>query len=94
MGYAGIENSRKFPRDAKAPKPEFDKRSLELTSGWCDTMFACRELRDEYFEGLKEKAKFFLDMGAKFVIAAEGTGSSCWDHREYRAAKDVKKLNK
>lgn len=92
-GYAGIENSRKFPRDAKVLKPEFDKRGLELTSGWCDTMFACKELRDEYFEGLKEKAKFFLDMGAKYVIAAEGTGSSCWDPREYRAAKGVQKLN-
>lgn len=91
-GYAGIENSRKFPRDAKVLKPEFDKLGLQLTSGWCDTMFACRELRDEYFAALKEKAKFFLDMGAKFVIAAEGTGSSCWDPREYRAAKGVQKL--
>lgn len=32
-------------------------------------------------------------MGAKFVIAAEGTGSTCWDPREYRAAKGVQKLN-
>lgn len=92
-GYAGIENSRKFPRDAKTLRPEFDKRGLQLTSGWCDTMFACRELRDEYFEALKEKAKFFLDMGAQYVIAAEGTNSSCWDPREYRAAKGVQKLN-
>ena len=92
-GYAGIENSRKFPRDARILKPTFDKLGLELTSGWCDTMFACKELRDKYFEELKEKARFFLDMGARFVIAAEGTGSSCWDPREYRAAKGVRKLN-
>lgn len=92
-GYAGIENSRKFPRDAKLLKPELDKRGLQLTSGWCDTMFACKDLRDQYFEDLKVKAQFFQDMGAKFVIAAEGTNSSCWDPREYRAAKGVQKLS-
>ncbi|MGI6009865.1 MAG: myo-inosose-2 dehydratase [Ruminococcus sp.] len=92
-GYVGIELGRKFPRDPAVLKPELEKRGLSLTSGWCDTMFACEELRDQYFEEFKEKALFFKAMDSKFVIAAEGTGSSCWDPREYRAQKGVQKLN-
>lgn len=92
-GYVGIELGRKFPRDPKLLKVELEKRGLQLTSGWCDTMFACKELRDEYFTEFKEKIKFFKEMECKYIIAAEGTGSSCWDPREYRAKKGVKKLN-
>ena len=92
-GYTGIELGRKFPRDPKVLKPALDKRGLQLTSGWCDTMFGCEELRAQFFEEFKEKAMFFKEMGCKFVIAAEGTGSSCWDPREYRAEKGVQKFN-
>lgn len=92
-GYAGIELGRKFPRDPKILRREMGRRGLVLTSGWCDTMFACKELRDEYFKAFKEKAAFFREMGSKFVIAAEGTNSSCWDPREYRAKKGVQKMN-
>ncbi len=92
-GYVGIELGRKFPRDPKILKPELEKRGLALSSGWCDTMFACKELRDQYFEELKEKVLFFKEMDCKYVIVAEGTGSSCWDPREYRAEKGVQKLN-
>jgi len=92
-GYVGIELGRKFPRDPQILKPELEKRGLSLTSGWCDTMFGCEELRDKFFDEFKEKVMFFKEMGCKFVIAAEGTGSSCWDPREYRAEKGVQKFN-
>lgn len=92
-GYCGIELGRKFPRDPSVLRPALAKRGLELTSGWCDTMFGCAELRDRYFEDLKDKVAFFREMGSKFVIAAEGTGSECWDPREYRAGKGVQKFD-
>ncbi|MCQ5130473.1 myo-inosose-2 dehydratase [Butyricicoccus faecihominis] len=92
-GYAGIELGRKFPRDPKILRRELGKRDLVLTSGWCDTMFACAELRDEYFHAFQEKARFFQEMGCRYIIAAEGTNSSCWDPREYRAKQGVRKMN-
>jgi inosose dehydratase len=91
-GYQGIELGRKFPRDPKVLRSALKDRGLVLTSGWCDTMFACKELRDEYFEAFKEKASFLKEMGCTVVVAAEGTNSSCWDPREYRAKKGVQKL--
>lgn len=92
-GYVGIELGRKFPKDPQVMKAELDKRGLTLTSGWCDTMFACKELRDEYFDMFKEKAQFLKDCSCEVVVAAEGTGSSCWDPREYRAKSGVQKLS-
>ncbi len=92
-GYSGIELGRKFPKDPNVMKRELEKRGLELTSGWCDTMFACAELRDEYFDLFKEKAKFLRACGCEIIVAAEGTWSSCWDPREYRAKEGVRKLN-
>lgn len=92
-GYEGIELGRKFPTDPAVLKEELGKRNLVLTSGWCDTMFACAELREQYFEMFKEKAVFLRECGCDTVVAAEGTGSSCWDPREYRARKGVRKLN-
>ncbi|MDR2478455.1 MAG: myo-inosose-2 dehydratase [Treponema sp.] len=92
-GYAGIELGRKFPREPAALQRELAKRNLELTSGWCDTMFGCAELRDKYMELFREKAAFLRECGCSLVVAAEGTGSSCWDPREYRAKKGVQKLS-
>ncbi|MCL2578749.1 MAG: myo-inosose-2 dehydratase [Oscillospiraceae bacterium] len=92
-GYEGIELGRKFPRDPKVLRKAMARRNLVLTTGWCDTMFACAELRDKYFEELKEKVNFFEQMGCGLVVAAEGTNSSCWDPREYRGRKGVKKLS-
>lgn len=92
-GYSGIELGRKFPRDPEVLRAELCKRGLQLTSCWCDTMFACSELRDEYMQMFKEKAKFLKKCDCEVVVAAEGTGSSCWDPREYRARKGVQKLN-
>jgi len=92
-GYVGIELGRKFPKDPEIMTQELEKRGLKLTSGWCDTMFACAELRDKYFDMFKEKARFLKACGCGVVVAAEGTGSSCWDPREYRAKKGVQKLN-
>ncbi len=92
-GYVGIELGRKFPKDPAVLKAELAKRGLQLTSGWCDTMFACPELRDEYMRAFKEKARFLKECGALIVVAAEGTKSSCWDPREYRAKKGVAKLD-
>lgn len=92
-GYTGIELGRKFPRDPKVLKPALAQRGLELTSGWCDTMFGCPELREQYIKEFKEKVLFFKEMGSKYVIAAEGTGSECWDPREYRAGKGVAKFD-
>jgi inosose dehydratase len=92
-GYAGIELGRKFPRDPVVLKAELAKRNLVLTSGWCDTMFGCAELRDSYMRMFKEKAAFLRECGCALVVAAEGTGSSCWDPREYRAKKGVQKLS-
>jgi len=92
-GYEGIELGRKFPRDPKVLREAMAQRNLVLTTGWCDTMFACAELRDKYFAELKEKVGFFEQMGCGLVVAAEGTNSSCWDPREYRGRKGVKKLN-
>lgn len=91
--FEGIELGRKFPKDPKVLKNALKDRRLVLTGAWCDTMFACKELRDEYFVAMKEKARFLADMGAPVVVAAEGTNSSCWDPREYRAKKGVQKLN-
>lgn len=91
-GYVGIELGRKFPKEPAVLKAELTKRGLKLTSGWCDTMFGCKELRDEYYEMFKEKAAFLKECGCEVVVAAEGTGSSCWDPREYRAKKGVQKL--
>lgn len=92
-GYEGIELGRKFPKDPKIMKEELGKRGLVLTSGWCDTMFACPELRDKYFEMFKEKASFLKECGCEVIVAAEGTWSSCWDPREYRAKEGVRKLD-
>lgn len=92
-GYVGIELGRKFPKDPEVMKRELSKRGLVLTSGWCDTMFGCPELRDEYLRMFKEKAAFLKECGCEVVVAAEGTGSTCWDPREYRAKKGVQKLN-
>ena len=92
-GYTGIEYGRKFPKDKNTLKAELSKRGLELTSAWCDTMFACPELRDEYMRMFKEKAAFMADCGAKVIVAAEGTGSRCWDPRVYRAHMGIEKLN-
>ncbi|HBR01340.1 MAG TPA: myo-inosose-2 dehydratase [Ruminiclostridium sp.] len=92
-GFKGIEYGRKFPKEKKALLSALDKRGLKLTSAWCDTMFACPELRDEYMGMFKEKAAFMVDCGAKFIVAAEGTGSRCWDPREYRDKKGVQKLS-
>ncbi|MDR1766523.1 MAG: myo-inosose-2 dehydratase [Lachnospiraceae bacterium] len=92
-GYAGIELGRKFPRDADLLRRELEKRGLELTSGWCDTMFGCPQLRGTYMEAFREKAAFLKAAGAKLVVAAEVTGSSCWDPREYRGTKGVEKLD-
>ena len=92
-GYTGIELGRKFPKEPKALRQALDARGLRLTSGWCDTMFACAELRDKYFDMFREKAKFLRDCGCDVVVAAEGTGSRCWDPREYRAKKGVEKLD-
>jgi len=92
-GYVGIELGRKFPKDPEVMKSELGKRGLQLTSGWCDTMFACKELRDEYYEIFKEKAQFLKACGCEVVVAAEGTGSNCWDPRLYRDKLGVQKLN-
>lgn len=92
-GYVGIELGRKFPKEPAVLKRELEKRGLKLTSGWCDTMFACKELRDEYMQMFKDKATFLKECGCEVVVAAEGTGSMCWDPREYRAKKGVEKLN-
>lgn len=92
-GYAGIELGRKFPRAPGVLRGELARRGLQLTSGWCDTMFACPELRDEYMRAFEEKAHFLKESGAGLIVAAEGTNSSCWDPREYRGRKGVAKLN-
>ncbi|MCQ5129726.1 myo-inosose-2 dehydratase [Butyricicoccus faecihominis] len=92
-GFVGIELGRKFPKNPEVMKTELGKRGLVLTSGWCDTMFGCPELRDEYMELFQQKARFLKDCGCEVVVAAEGTGSNCWDPREYRAKKGVQKLD-
>ena len=92
-GYTGIELGRKFPKDPAVLKAELEKRGLVLTSGWCDTMFANSELRDKYMQLFREKAAFLRECGCSLVVAAEGSGSSCWDPQEYRAKKGVKKLS-
>jgi inosose dehydratase len=102
-GYEGIELGRKFPRDPVVLKEALAKRKLVLTSAWCTTMFACKELRDEYFGLLKEKAAFLKEMGCKYIIVAEGTNSTFCDPRnrgpeacatqEERVKKSVRKLD-
>lgn len=92
-GFSGIENGRKFPKEKDVLVNALRSRGLDLTSAWCDTMFACKELRDEYMRLFKEKAAYMADCGAEVIVAAEGTNSRCWDPREYRARKGVQKLN-
>ena len=92
-GYEGIELGRKFPTDPEVLKAELAKRELVLTGAWCDTMFADKDLYDEYMEAFKKKVKFLKESGALFAIAAEGTGSTSWDPALTKPREHVQKLD-
>ncbi len=92
-GYEGTELGRKYPRDPKTLKEALKKRNLVLTSGWTDIMFTNEKLAEEYYAAFEKQTLFLKEMGCKYVIGAEGGGSTNWDPTEDRRKFGVKKMD-
>ncbi len=72
-GYAGVELGHKFPRDPAVLKPELDKYSLSLVSGWYSGKLLQRDSSAE-IAAMQEHMKLLKAMGSDVLIFAEVTG--------------------
>jgi inosose dehydratase len=92
LGFKGTEIGRKYPKDASKLRKELGARGLVVTSGWCDILFSDPTAADsEAMDKFKAHVLFLKDMGARYVVTADGAGSVHWDPREDRSHKGVRK---
>ncbi|SDP09614.1 inosose dehydratase [Paenibacillus sp. yr247] len=92
LGFKGTELGRKYPKDVTTLRNELGSRGLTLTSGWCDILFSDPTAADsEAMDKFKAHVLFLKEMGARYVVTADGAGSVHWDPREDRSEKGVRK---
>ena len=69
-GYAGVELSRIFPRDATALSALLADHRLQLVSGWYSGLLADRGVAEE-LEALRGHAPLLRDCGARVMVYGE-----------------------
>ena len=81
-GYDGVELGHKFPRDPDALRPELEKHSLSLVSGWYSGKLLQRDSNEE-IAAMQDHMKLLKTMGSDVLIFAEVSGCihSEIDHR-------------
>jgi len=72
-GYDGVELGHKFPRDPDALKPELERHSLSLVSGWYSGMLLQRD-SDEEIAAMQDHVKLLKAMDSDVLIFAEVSG--------------------
>lgn len=69
-GYAGVELSRIFPKDASLLKPLLDSHNLSLVTGWHSGLLADRDV-DEELEAVRSHAGLLKACGASVMVYGE-----------------------
>lgn len=72
-GYDGVELGHKFPRDPNLLRPELDKHSLSLVSGWYSGRLLERDSEAE-IAAMQSHVSLLKAMGSDVLIFAEVTG--------------------
>ena len=72
-GFAGVELGHKFPRDPNVLRPQLEKHSLSLVSGWYSGRLLQRS-SDEEIVAMQEHVKLLKAMGSEVLIFAEVSG--------------------
>ena len=69
-GYAGVELSRIFPRDAASLSTLLAGHDLHLVSGWYSGYLADRDVAEE-LEAVRDHARLLRDCGARMMVYGE-----------------------
>ena len=72
-GFDGVELGHKFPRDPALLRPELDRHSLALVSGWYSGRLLTRDSEAE-FAAMQPHIELLKAMGSDVLIFAEVTG--------------------
>lgn len=72
-GYDGVELGHKFPRDPAMLRPELDRYSLCLVSGWYSGRLLTRDSKAE-IAAMRPHIDLLKAMGSEVLIFAEVTG--------------------
>lgn len=72
-GYDGIELGHKFPRDSDLLRPELERHSLSLVSGWYSGKLLQRDSGEE-IAAMQDHIKLLKAMGSDVLIFAEVSG--------------------
>ena len=72
-GFAGVELGHKFPRDPNVLRPELEKHSLSLVSGWYSGRLLQRGSNEE-IAAMQDHVKLLKAMGSDVLIFAEVSG--------------------
>jgi inosose dehydratase len=72
-GFSGVELGHKFPRDADILRPELEKHSLSLVSGWYSGKLLQRDSVEE-IAAMQDHVKLLKAMGSEVLIFAEVSG--------------------
>lgn len=72
-GFAGVELGHKFSRDPNVLRPELEKHSLSLVSGWYSGRLLQRGSNEE-IAAMQDHVKLLKAMGSDVLIFAEVSG--------------------
>ncbi|MCH8134410.1 MAG: myo-inosose-2 dehydratase [Proteobacteria bacterium] len=72
-GFAGVELGHKFPRDPNVLRPELEKYSLSLVSGWYSGRLLQRGSNEE-IAAMQDHLRLLKAMGSDVLIFAEVSG--------------------